>query len=70
MLYQDGSNLRASEIIAVGTDGDEERLEMALEYGATMALNSSKDDVLSIVSSLGDGYGADLVVDTAGVSPT
>ena len=60
----------ASEIIAVGTDGDEERLEMALEYGSTMALNSSKDDVLSIVSSLGDGYGADLVVDTAGVSPT
>ncbi len=60
----------ASEIIAVGTAGDEERLEMALNYGATMALNSSKDDVATVIKSIGDGYGADLVVDTAGVSPT
>jgi L-iditol 2-dehydrogenase len=59
----------ASEIIAIGTDGDEERLRMALEYGATMALNSGRDDVPAIVGSLGDGYGADLVLDTAGVSP-
>ncbi len=60
----------ASEIIVVGTDGDEERLQMALKYGATMALNSSRDNVVNIVSTLADGYGADLVIDTAGVSPT
>lgn len=60
----------ASEIIAVGTDGDEERLQIAKDYGATMALNSNKDDVVSIINSLGDGYGADLVVDAAGVSQT
>ena len=59
----------ASEIIAVGTDGDEERLAMAAEYGATIILNSSRDDVNSKVKSIGDGYGADLVIDTAGVSP-
>ncbi|NLM27255.1 MAG: alcohol dehydrogenase catalytic domain-containing protein [Clostridiaceae bacterium] len=60
----------ASEIIAVGASGDEERLKMALDYGATMALNSQKDDVESIIMSMGDGYGVDLVVDAAGVSQT
>ena len=55
----------ASEIIAVGASGDEERLKMALDYGATMALNSQKDDVESIIMSMGDGYGVDLVVDAA-----
>ena len=60
----------ASEIIIVGAKGDEERLKMALNYGATMALNSMTDNVSEIVHSLGDKYGADLVLDTAGVSPT
>ncbi len=60
----------ASEIIAVGTDGDDERLKMSLSYGATMALNSSRDDVSARVKAIGDRYGADLVLDTAGVSPT
>ena len=60
----------ASEIIAVGTDGDEERLSMALDYGATIAVNSSKEDAAKIIKAIGDGYGVDLVLDTAGVSPT
>jgi len=60
----------ASEIIAVGTDGDEERLEMAMEYGATITMNSSREDVSAKVKSIGDQYGADVVFDTAGVSPT
>lgn len=37
----------ASEIIAVGTEGDDERLKMALNYGATIAINGSTDDVTS-----------------------
>ena len=60
----------ASEIIVVGTDGDDERLEMSLKYGATIAMNSSKEDVSSRIKNIGDGYGADVVIDTAGVSPT
>ena len=43
---------------------------MALKYGATIAMNSSKDDVVAKVKSLGDGYGADVVYDSAGVSAT
>ena len=60
----------ASEVIVVGTEGDDGRLRLALECGATVATNSSRKDVIEQIMSLGDGYGADLVVDTAGASAT
>jgi len=62
------SIMGAGEIIVIGTKGDEKRLEIAKEFGATMVLDSSKEDIRSIIMSLRDGYGADIVVDTAGVS--
>jgi len=58
----------ASQIIAVGTDGDDKRLNLIRKYGASVTINSSKEDVATIVKSIGDRYGADLVVDTAGSS--
>lgn len=64
------SILGVSDIIVVGTEGDDERLKIAESYGATMTLNSSRDDVEAIVAGIGDNYGADLVVDTAGVAAT
>ena len=60
----------ASEIIAVGAYGDDKRLEMALHFGATIAIKSTDRDVSSVVKNLGDGYGADLVADAAGVTQT
>jgi L-iditol 2-dehydrogenase len=60
----------ASEIIAIGTKGDDKRLELAKSYGATITINSSKQDPLPKIKSLGDGYGADLIVDTAGAAET
>jgi len=60
----------ASRIIVIGTDGDDERLRLAKEYGATITINSSNQDAISIVKSLYDNYGADIVVDTAGSSAT
>ena len=62
----------ASEIIAIGTEGDDNRLELAKSYGATITINGSKQDALSQIMSmsLGDGYGADLIVDTAGSAGT
>lgn len=64
------SILGASQIVVVGTDGDEERLEMAKEFGATKVINSSKQDPVAIIMDMGDKYGANVVVDTAGFSPT
>ncbi len=60
----------ASEVVVVGTEGDRGRLRLALECGATVATSGSHEDVLKQIMSLGDGYGADLVVDTAGASAT
>ena len=58
----------ASEIIMLGTRHDKQRLAVAAEIGATQTLNIDEADPLELVRSLGDGYGADLVVDCSGVS--
>jgi L-iditol 2-dehydrogenase len=60
----------ACEIITIGTEGDDERLELAKEYGATTIINSTKEDPLKSIMATGDGYGANLIVDTAGSSET
>ena len=58
----------ASEIVMLGTKVDKQRLAVAADIGATQTLNIDEDDPLELVRSLGDGYGADLVVDCSGVS--
>jgi len=58
----------AGPIIMLGTDIDEHRLEVAAELGADYTLNIQREDPLELVRSLGDGFGADLVVDCTGVS--
>ncbi len=60
----------AADIIVIGTEGDNMRLELAKEFGATMVINSAKDDPVAIIMNMRDQYGADVVVDAAGVSST
>lgn len=64
------SILGASDIVVVGTDGDDGRMELAKKWGATRTINSSKEDPVPVIMGMRDGYGADLVVDAAGFSPT
>ncbi|HWR29717.1 MAG TPA: zinc-binding dehydrogenase [Negativicutes bacterium] len=64
------SIIGASDIVVVGTDGDDARMERAKKLGATMTINSSQQDPVPIIMAMRDGYGADLVVDAAGFSPT
>lgn len=64
------SILGAGDIVVIGTNGDEERLELAKQFGATKIINSSQQDPVAIIMDMGDKYGADTVVDTAGFSPT
>lgn len=59
----------ASDIVVVGTSGDESRLDLAIEFGATKVINSSNEDAVNIILGMRDKYGADVVVDTAGFSP-
>ena len=58
----------AGRIVVLGTDLDEHRLKVAQALGATDVLNVQRADPVALVRSLGDGYGADLVVDASGVS--
>ena len=58
----------ASEIVMLGTRVDQPRLAIAADIGATQTLNIDEADPQELVRSLGDGYGADLVVDCSGVS--
>lgn len=58
----------AGTVVALGTDADEHRLRKALDLGADHAVNIMREDPVALVAALGDGLGADLVVDATGVS--
>lgn len=58
----------AGTIVVLGTDVDAHRLEVAAELGAHHTLNIQREDPAQFIHSLGDGFGADLVVDCTGVS--
>jgi L-iditol 2-dehydrogenase len=58
----------AGTIVVLGTDIDAVRLRKALDLGADHIVNISSEDPVALIRSLGDGLGADLVVDATGVS--
>lgn len=58
----------AGTVVMLGTDVDAHRLELARKIGVHHTLNVQKEDPMDLIRSLGDGYGADLVVDCTGVS--
>jgi L-iditol 2-dehydrogenase len=58
----------AGTIVVLGTDRDRQRLEKARELGADYTLDVTQSDPVALLASLGDGLGADLVVDATGVS--
>ncbi|MEW5979888.1 MAG: zinc-binding dehydrogenase [Acidobacteriota bacterium] len=57
----------AGHLIVSGLPADADRLAVARELGADAALDGN---VIEYVKSLGDGYGVDVVIDSAGVSAT
>ncbi|MBX3015892.1 MAG: zinc-binding dehydrogenase [Caldilineaceae bacterium] len=58
----------AGTIVVLGTDADEKRMEVAAELGAHYTVNIQRENATQLIQSLGDGFGADLVVDCTGVS--
>ena len=58
----------ASQIVVLGTNADAKRLKVAKELGATHTVNVQEEDPTELLSKLGDGFGADVVVDCTGVS--
>ncbi|HRR92179.1 MAG TPA: zinc-binding dehydrogenase, partial [bacterium] len=64
------SIMGAGDIVVIGTPEDKKRLEVAKEFGATEVFTEFNEDVKRYVQDIRDGYGADIVVDSAGVSET
>ncbi len=61
----------ACPVIAIGLTRDQPRLETAQRHlGATHGVDAQREDPLELVRSLGDGFGADVVIDAAGSSAT
>lgn len=58
----------AGTLIMLGTDVDAQRMEVAAELGAHYTVNVQREDAGKLLHSLGDGFGADVVVDCTGVS--
>ncbi len=60
----------ANPLVAVGLPSDAKRLAVAQQIGATVTLAAADQEVIARVKALGDGYGAEAVIDAAGVSST
>ena len=60
----------ASPLIVTGVKSDAKRLAVARQLGATHTFGEYDENVAAEIKALGDGYGVDVVVDAAGVSPT
>ncbi|MDR1518625.1 MAG: zinc-binding dehydrogenase [Planctomycetota bacterium] len=58
----------AGQTLILGVDRDENRLRIAKSLGADRAINIQRESPLEIIKGIGDGRGADLVVDCTGVS--
>lgn len=59
----------ASHVIVTGVNGDESRLALALELGATGTINVMQEDPLEKFLALTGGRKADRVIDTTGALP-
>lgn len=68
LCLQMASLFSPREVILVGLSMDGKRLEIAEAIGAKRILYSDKDDLEALVKQLGDGMGADIVVDAVGTS--
>ncbi len=58
----------AATTVVLGTSADAHRLGLAKQFGASYAVDVTKDDPVELLTSLHDGLGADLVVEATGVS--
>jgi threonine dehydrogenase-like Zn-dependent dehydrogenase len=53
----------------IALDLQPSRLDLALELGADLALNPAKEDVVSRVLDLTEGYGCDVYIEASGAGP-
>jgi L-iditol 2-dehydrogenase len=59
----------AGTLIVAGTKQDASRLDVARALGATQTVDIQSTNIVEYMRGIGDGLGADLVIDAAGASP-
>ena len=62
------AGLQGADVVVVGVARDRARLDLAARHWATHTFDIEKDDVVGALRQMGDGYGADVVIDASGVS--
>jgi len=58
----------AGHVVLAGIARDRSRMETGLRAGATRAVDTQSQDMKAVLRSLGDGLGADVVIDSTGAS--
>jgi alcohol dehydrogenase/L-iditol 2-dehydrogenase len=58
----------AGKVVIAGVTRDKGRMEIGLKAGCTHAVDVQTEDAAAVIRGLGDGLGADVVIDAAGVS--
>jgi L-iditol 2-dehydrogenase len=58
----------ASQVVLAGTPRDRARLELGVQQGATRTVDVEARTMSDVLRELGDGCGADVVIDATGVS--
>jgi len=56
--------------LAISVDVNDFRLQKALEFGATAAMNNAKEEAIEKIFELTDGIGADITVEAVGLAQT
>jgi L-iditol 2-dehydrogenase len=60
--------LTPAHLVVAGLSLDAPRLALATQFGATRIVQADQEDLLAVVRTCGDGLGAQVVIDAAGVS--
>jgi alcohol dehydrogenase/L-iditol 2-dehydrogenase len=58
----------AGKVILAGTTRDASRMDIGLRAGATHAVDVQTQDMKALLKGLGDGLGADVIIDSTGAS--
>jgi alcohol dehydrogenase/L-iditol 2-dehydrogenase len=58
----------AGRVILAGTTRDQGRMEIGLKAGATHAVDVQTQDMMKLLAGIGDGLGADVIIDSTGAS--
>jgi len=58
----------AGHVLLAGITRDKARMEIGLKAGATHAVDTQTQDMKKLLAGLGDGLGADVIIDSTGAS--